>query len=84
MVRAGLFIALVCPAFVLLAFLIWPLMPGCQTGSIGAASGCSLLGVNLNWFMNLFVVAFVGMFLVSPIGLLVFLIGKFLDRKKAD
>ena len=82
--RTGLFLALVCPAVVLAAFLIWPLMPQCQAGSIGPAAGCSLLGINLNWFMNLFVIAFMGTFLLSPVGLLIFFIGKYLARKSAE
>jgi hypothetical protein len=83
-VRTGLLLALVCPAVVLVAFLLWPLMPQCQAGSIGPAAGCSLLGVNLNWFMNLFVIAFMGMFLLSPLGLVVLFIGKYLARRSAQ
>jgi hypothetical protein len=73
--------ALVCPAFVLLTFLLWPLMPHCQAGSIGPASGCTLLGVNLNGFMNLFVIAFLGAFFLVPAGLLMFFVGRYLARR---
>ena len=83
-VRAGPFLALVCPAIVLAAFLIWPLMPQCQAGSIGPASGCSLLGIDLNGFMNLFVIAFMGLFLLSPVGLLIFFAGRYLARKRSQ
>lgn len=83
-VRTGLLVALICPAIILVTFLIWPLMPQCKAGSIGPAAGCVLVGVNLNWFMNLFVIAFIGAFFLVPAGFLVFLFGKFLARRSED
>ena len=74
--RIGLFIAAVCPAILLLAGTLWLFMPNCQAGSIGPASGCTLLGLNLNWLMNLFVLAFMGAFLLVPIGLVLYALAK--------
>jgi hypothetical protein len=59
-------------------------MPQCQAGSSGPAAGCSLLGINLNWFMNFFVIAFMGVFLLSPVGLVIYFIGKYLARRNAE
>ncbi len=78
--RLGLFIALCCPFVLLVAGLLWPLMPGCQAGSIGPASGCVLLGVNLNWLMNLFVLAFLGAFFLVPLGLVIYALGRWQAR----
>jgi hypothetical protein len=51
------------------------LMPGCTGGSSGHASGCYFFGLNLNWFVQLGTVAFVGSFITVPIGLVVLLLG---------
>lgn len=74
--RVGLFMVLVCPTFLLIVGAVWLLMPNCQAGSIGPASGCTLLGLNLNWLMNLFVLAFLGAFFLVPLGLLVYSVGR--------
>ena len=83
-VRTGLFLALIGPAWVTGSLLLWRLMPDCQAGSIGWASGCTLLGIDMNGFMNLFVVVFLGSFLLSPVGVVVFLVGKARARRNAD
>lgn len=83
-VRTGLLLALICPAIILVAYLIWPLMPQCQAGSIGPATGCILLGMSLDWFMDLFVIAFLGAFLLVPGGLLLAIAGMLLGNKTAD
>ena len=64
------------PIVALLGISSMALMPGCTGGSSGPASGCYLLGmINLNWFVQLGVVAFVGSFFAIPIGLLLILLG---------
>ena len=81
--RIGLFIALICPFILLLAGGLWMFMPGCQAGSIGPASGCTLMGVNLNRLMNLFVLAFIGAFFLVPLGVVIFAIGKWRSRERS-
>ena len=69
---------------VLIGFSLWFLMPHCTAGSSGPADGCTLLGLNLNWYMNLTVLAFLGTFLLVPLGVLIVLIGKYLSRRESD
>lgn len=64
-----------------MGLVLWMFMPACQVGSIGPAAGCTLLGLNLNWFMNGVLIAFLGMFFLVPIGLVINVIGSFLKRK---
>ncbi|MBF4987808.1 hypothetical protein [Methylophilus sp. 14] len=81
--RIGKIIMLICPLIVLIGVSAWMFMPGCQAGSIGPASGCILLGVNLNWFINLTILAFMGAFLFVPLGLVIWIVGVFLSPKRA-
>lgn len=79
MLRVLLWIGLLlCLGLPLLAFVgvgSMALMPGCTGGSSGPASGCYLFGfINLNWFVQLGTVAFVGSFLTVPAGVLVLVI----------
>jgi hypothetical protein len=81
--RIGLFTALACPAFLLVVGVLWLFMPNCRAGSIGPATGCTLLGLNLNGLMNLFVLAFVGAFFLVPLGLGIYAIGRFANRSRS-
>jgi hypothetical protein len=83
-VRAGLFTALVCPVIVVTGFSLWFLMPHCTAGSSGPADGCTLLGLNLNWFMNLVVLAFLGAFFLVPLGVVIVFVGKYFSQRESD
>ena len=83
-VRVGFFTALLCPVIVLIGFSLWYFMPDCKAGSSGPAGGCILLDLNLNWFMNLFVLAFLGTFLLVPVGVLIIVVGGYLSRRESD
>lgn len=48
-------------------------MPGCTGGSNGPSSGCYLFGsIDLNWLVQLGIVATVGSFITVPAGALIF------------
>ena len=78
----GLFVALICPAVLFVGFGLWSQMPHCGAGDSGPAKGCVLLGINLNWLIDLTVLSFVGAFFLVPIGLLTMLIGAFLYKPR--
>lgn len=49
------------------------LMPGCTGGSSGPASGCYLFGsIDLNWLVQVGIVATVCSFITVPAGVLIF------------
>jgi len=74
-VIAGLLIGLVCPAIAAAGLWSMHFTPGCTGGSSGPASGCYLVGVNFNWFVQLATLAFLASFFTAPVGALVTLCG---------
>jgi hypothetical protein len=74
------------PTVVLVGFGAAALMPGCNVGgSGGPASGCYLFGaVNLNWLVDLGLVAFVGSFITVPVGLVILGLSVFWSPSKPD
>jgi hypothetical protein len=80
--RIGKFLMLICPLIILIGMNAWMLMPGCKAGSIGPASGCILIGINLNWFIDLTILSFIGAFLFVPLGFVIWIVGVFLSPKR--
>jgi hypothetical protein len=62
-------IALACPLVFGIGLLLSIFMPNCTWAASAPAGGCFLLGLNLNWFITLSTVAFVGSFIAVPIGI---------------
>ncbi len=71
----GLVVALICPAVMVVGMKLWSHMPRCQAGDTGSASGCILAGINLNWLIDLTVLALPGAFLFVPLGVLLAIVG---------
>lgn len=57
----------ICPVITVIALGLWSLMPDCIGGDVGYPSGCYLLGVNLNWFIQIGILASLGMMLTFVI-----------------
>ena len=74
MARKSLLVALlitaICPLVFGIGVVFSSLMPSCQWAASAPAGGCFLLGMNLNWFITLATIAFVGSFFTVPIGIL--------------
>ena len=64
----GLLLLLVSPLIATVGLGLSQLMPGCTGGSSGPASGCNLIGVNLDWFIQLATLAFLASFFSVPLG----------------
>ena len=80
--RIGLFVTLLCPAVLFFGLVLGSLMPNCGAVYSGPANGCVLLGINLNWLINLSLLSYVGAFFLVPIGLFIMLIGAFLYKPR--
>ncbi len=63
------------PLFAAVGFAFWLLMPSCTGGSGDAPTGCTLLGINLNWLITLTILAAMGSVIAIPIGIALMLIG---------
>jgi hypothetical protein len=75
---AALVIGLACPLVFGSGLVLASFMPGCTWAASAPAGGCILLGVNLNGFITLATVAFVGSFFSVPIGIIGAMIGLFI------
>ena len=66
-----LIVILICPLAFGIGMGLWTFMPDCKIGSGDPASGCVLIGVNINSFMQFAVIqGFLGSFLLTPVGIL--------------
>lgn len=82
LVKAGVFIAVSCPLVFGVLTGLSLLIPGCVIGgSGGPAFGCQVLGISFNWLISWATPAFVFSFFSIPIGVLVGVVGSFLQGK---
>jgi hypothetical protein len=79
----GLVLALICPVVSGLGLALSSFMPGCTGGDSGPAAGCILHGVNLNWLIQISILAFMGGFFLVPAGVLVIVIGTLIQFVEA-
>jgi hypothetical protein len=76
--RIGLFLSAGVPLLGFGGLLVSGLIPGCKVGgSGGAASGCYLFGLNLNWFVDSSLVVLFGSMFTVPVGLAIVMLTLF-------
>ena len=58
---------LTCPVITVITLALWSLMPDCTGGDSGYPSGCYLLGINLNWAIQIGILASLGAMLTMTL-----------------